>query len=1046
MNCIRCQYKIDPKEDIFCQNCGVKLAEYEIFPAARHLTLFEKGEYRFTFKNKGVLPLFIMDCSYKKFTLTGDSEVKPGAEGEIRLSYDSLRAGDASFFKIITSADAPGKEPHFDYEIVKKPELNFAIKGAVFKNGTWHLPETKRKNLILELNSDHNLTLMQDVANLSDGLQKVILQTPKIGDSTNRFEFLITNTDNLAVGNTVELKAEFLFQGIKQVEDFRIDISQFATLKMDEQKSGHQCKIGKVYRPNILEVVQDAQLPGKLNLFYKVEKGKIRIDNLNFSPTIRRVSDDQPLVVRDLLTCTVDGGKTGREFNENEQAEFEITVNSQNAPAQLFADQTFPVAGEMFVYIRYTDLDKGFQSEESYPVTVKVFQREPITVTIDYGTTNSCIAFIDSNISPTTALLAKLPDHGELLTEFPSFMQFESFYDEKGLKYDLLNVKVDIGANPKNLVMGSGTSAASAAEIAFGFKSLLSKPDNYEIYFSDKNKRSNKYTPSQLVSIFLNELLKKFESRYPFKIDELHLTFPAAFSQNEKYKLKQAAMSLGFTADKVILEVAEPLGLAAHYAKEITGELSPGDEKIIAVFDCGGGTTDLTIARFSCDEDGDEALEFIASDGIFSSNREAAIGGNYLSFLIANKIKTDIESKESVILPFPVKFKLPIELEQGADKNNFNQIFEASEKIKTGQFKEYNLSNIEVAGGAITSSLDHDENAQYGLELAVRAKSYSNKFTEDDLVPAVGDDLAQALAKVNLMLYLTDIEANKAITKEQETEKIELVWARGAFIKFNMHKNDQVHPLSHVSGNFTDFDKVLEEFTKLYEKNKVSSFFIDRIFLIGFVQDDDTLFKQIKDNQEKAEIKFYNKVPDVLILGGNSSRLPYLQELAAKIIPARKIIKDVEWVKTGVATGACLLGQLNDHQRGFYVKQSHILPYAIGYLKGGKFSVLLEQWQTLGSKSTSKETKPYLISRRAADRTIPLYENRDIADPMPKLTPHNALLQPVIGRIEIPEQCIGQYVKFNLTYCAKKGVICYNLLAAASLDDDFEVIREMEPI
>ena len=116
--------------------------------------------------------------------------------------------------------------------------------------------------------------------------------------------------------------------------------------------------------------------------------------------------------------------------------------------------------------------------------------------------------------------------------------------------------------------------------------------------------------------------------------------------------------------------------------------------------------------------------------------------------------------------------------------------------------------------------------------------------------------------------------------------------------------------------------------------------------------------------------------------------------------------------KVGVAQGACLMNQLSEDSRSFTIQKNELLPYSIGYSFQGKFISLLEKWQEVPDKDL-KESKPKKISPRIADRTISIYENRNLCQKSPRLIPHDSIMQPLIGKINIHEKYVGNFIYFT---------------------------------
>lgn len=97
-----------------------------------------------------------------------------------------------------------------------------------------------------------------------------------------------------------------------------------------------------------------------------------------------------------------------------------------------------------------------------------------------------------------------------------------------------------------------------------------------------------------IIAAFLREMRKRANEKFGADVDSVVMGRPARFSDNEEddafaqYRLERAAREAGF---KNIDFFAEPIAAAFGFRKKMQGE------KIVAVVDLGGGTSDFTVMR-----------------------------------------------------------------------------------------------------------------------------------------------------------------------------------------------------------------------------------------------------------------------------------------------------------------------------------------------------------------------------------------------------------------------------------------------------------------
>jgi molecular chaperone DnaK len=98
------------------------------------------------------------------------------------------------------------------------------------------------------------------------------------------------------------------------------------------------------------------------------------------------------------------------------------------------------------------------------------------------------------------------------------------------------------------------------------------------------------YTPQEVSAIILRELKHRAEARFGQPVERAVITVPAYFSDAARQATREAGEIAGFTVERII---NEPTAAALAYGLDRAGE-----RQLVAVYDLGGGTFDVSIIEF----------------------------------------------------------------------------------------------------------------------------------------------------------------------------------------------------------------------------------------------------------------------------------------------------------------------------------------------------------------------------------------------------------------------------------------------------------------
>ena len=229
--------------------------------------------------------------------------------------------------------------------------------------------------------------------------------------------------------------------------------------------------------------------------------------------------------------------------------------------------------------------------------------------------------------------------------------------------------------------------------ISWGFKRTLRTPHE-QIIYNDLGTgsislngrvytRGNRYIEVdaiEKVGIYIRFLLESFQENTSYLPTEAVFTYPAVFNRQKEALRKAIAWATQGMAIKPILDISEPEAIALDYAQDIADKQEQDRDIVYGVFDCGGGTTDISIVRLTPQDYGRPEIEILASDG------DDFLGGDLLSFKIAQYLYFQmIPEVYRTLFPFPDTLDKALRLQVKIEEHNFSELYELAEKNKREQ-------------------------------------------------------------------------------------------------------------------------------------------------------------------------------------------------------------------------------------------------------------------------------------------------------------------------------------------------------------------------
>ncbi len=242
---------------------------------------------------------------------------------------------------------------------------------------------------------------------------------------------------------------------------------------------------------------------------------------------------------------------------------------------------------------------------------------------IDLGTTNSCVAVMDGGS-------ARVIENSEGARTTPSVVGFQ----ESGERLVGVIAKRQSTVNPRF------TYSAIKRLIGRTYDDPMVKKDKdlvaYEIVKGPNSDayvkgRDKDYSPQEVSAFILGKMKETAEAYLGEKVTQAVITVPAYFNDAQRQATKDAGRIAGL---EVLRIINEPTAAALAYGLD-----KKHDGKIIAVYDLGGGTFDISILEI-----GDGVFE------VLSTNGDTFLGGEDFDNRLVDYICDEFQKQNGVDL------------------------------------------------------------------------------------------------------------------------------------------------------------------------------------------------------------------------------------------------------------------------------------------------------------------------------------------------------------------------------------------------------------
>jgi molecular chaperone DnaK len=319
---------------------------------------------------------------------------------------------------------------------------------------------------------------------------------------------------------------------------------------------------------------------------------------------------------------------------------------------------------------------------------------------IDLGTTNSCVAVMEGKTP-------KVLENSEGARTTPSVVAFS----KEGERLIGMPAKRQAVTNSENTLyatkrlIGRRFDDPEVTKDAKNVAYKIVKANNGDAWVQANGER---YSPSQVGAFVLMKMKETAENYLGTKVHNAVVTVPAYFNDSQRQATKDAGQIAGLNVLRVI---NEPTAAALAYG------LDKAEDKLIAVYDLGGGTFDISILEIQ--------------KGVFevkSTNGDTLLGG---------------EDFDNTLLEFLVKeFKKEQGIDITKDPMALQRLKEAAEKAK-----------IELS-----SALQTDINLPYLTMDATGPKHMNLKLTRSKFEGIVEDLIKRTVGPCQKAMQDADVK------------------------------------------------------------------------------------------------------------------------------------------------------------------------------------------------------------------------------------------------------------------------------------------------
>ena len=324
---------------------------------------------------------------------------------------------------------------------------------------------------------------------------------------------------------------------------------------------------------------------------------------------------------------------------------------------------------------------------------------------IDLGTTNSLIAIHQNDQTQI------IPDKNgsKVLESAVSFLDNDSFVTGKrAIELSKINPNRSVFSIKRFMGISANEIDLSKENLPY---EILAKENSLIVKIDGKE-----YSPIEISSFILEDLKKRAENQFSESVEDVVITVPAYFNDNQRSATQTAAKLVGLNPIRII---NEPTAAALAYG------LNKKDKANILIYDLGGGTFDVSIlklqsgifevlstngnTRLGGDDIDQEIIEYLLDEVKLDHSLNLAERETLRK--IAKEAKHRLSEEDSLAISFYVnKNEYHVNLDKSILKVIIQKIIKTSFKsvrkaIKDADLDQEEIDHIILVGGSTKSPI-----------------------------------------------------------------------------------------------------------------------------------------------------------------------------------------------------------------------------------------------------------------------------------------------------------------------------------------------------
>ena len=462
-----------------------------------------------------------------------------------------------------------------------------------------------------------------------------------------------------------------------------------------------------------IEVIQDRENKHTFRLSNKGEQPleitKIECDDS--SNLIKLQNNKFPIVIEGIKQQSEEDRQQGEGVKQEDEAGHNVDILISTIG---IGPGTYPINFQIHsnCYIK---------PEYQYTLSVTVRERKEYWhyLAIDFGTTNSCCAYLDDNTHSLEFIPLEDWNTGDIVNPtlsdiiiMPSSIIYRS-QPEDGKDYDIGSKAVDARTDSKD-----GPYYISSVKRWLGFGWNRQFPNDQQLQ------------PVDVVSHILKHIINKAEDyleqqNLPSKITRCAITYPTKFDTYQQDALRQAFEKIGIT-DLILIDEASAASMGIIFENS---ESLPEDYRLL-VYDFGGGTIDIVLSEVAKNGN-DITIEPIARGG------DPRYGGDDVTQVIVDYVLSEYRRRIEAISPghdFDIPYFDP------------RQILPPSGKPDIDNAKRQNTADLYRRAEDMKKDVGNLTETEFGLDLNVvegtveGTSQHLSSFVQEILAKSIQDD------------------------------------------------------------------------------------------------------------------------------------------------------------------------------------------------------------------------------------------------------------------------------------------------------------------